>query len=217
MKITLQMILLHNSIQAQTEIQTSLTLTQSNLALALSNTEMLEAALRKDASGRRADVGWARSTPGSTSFSSSSTPATAPLPATGTPPPKGEAGFFKLFKGGAAVGTPPGSARSHATHNSVGSGTHSHHSSVDFASPTYRPLSQIMSPSLPSLHSEDGGIVGSRREAELSQALQREKENTTRALREKQKLEEELESLSQALFEEVSSINSLSFHLMSRR
>lgn len=197
------MVLLHNSFQAQAELETSLTLTRSNLALALSNTEMLEEALKRDASGRRADVGWATAAP-NTSFPPLSTPATAPLPGMNTPPPKGESGLFKFLKGGAGT-PPPGSARSHIAHHSVGSGVHSHHSSVDYKRASFRPHSQLMSPSMPSLISENEGIAAiSRREDELSRALQREKESTTKALEEKQKLEEELESLSQALFEEVS-------------
>jgi hypothetical protein len=67
-------------------------------------------------------------------------------------------------------------------------------------------LQGLTSPSLPSLHSTIGGTAGittSRREEELAQALQKERASTTKVLREKQKLEEELESLSQALFEEV--------------
>jgi hypothetical protein len=67
-------------------------------------------------------------------------------------------------------------------------------------------LQGLTSPSLPSLHSSVGGAAGmttSRREEELAQALQKERASTTKVLKEKQKLEEELESLSQALFEEV--------------
>jgi hypothetical protein len=59
---------------------------------------------------------------------------------------------------------------------------------------------------MPSLHTANGGgnpPSTSRREEELAQALQRERASTKKVLEEKRNLEEELESLSQALFEEV--------------
>lgn len=60
-----------------------------------------------------------------------------------------------------------------------------------------------MSPSLPSLHSTNSTANSLRREEELAQALQRERASTKKVLEEKRNLEEELESLSQALFEEA--------------
>ncbi len=167
-----------------------MTVTESNLALALSNTEMLEEALKRDASGRRADVGWARSSGGPT-------PATAPIA-------KSETGFFKFLRSNGGASTPP---PGHLHRDSGGSaGMHTPHASIDGPSSSTPNLlksqSHLNSPSMPSLHS---GIPGtSKREEELAQALRRERESTTKVLREKQQLEEELESLSQALFEEAS-------------
>lgn len=46
--------------EAQTELQTTLTVTKSNLTLALSNTEMLEEALQRADSAKGKDVGWRR-------------------------------------------------------------------------------------------------------------------------------------------------------------
>ncbi|KIM31551.1 hypothetical protein M408DRAFT_327724, partial [Serendipita vermifera MAFF 305830] len=195
--------LLHHTLKAKTELQTTLTVTQSNLALALSNTEMLEAALKRDASGRRVDVGWARS-------SAIYPPATAPLPANAgspsasTPPiAKSETGFFKFLRNNGGSSTPP---PGHMHRDSGGSiGMHTPHPSIDSPSSStpnlHRAHSHLASPSMPSLHSTVSSV--SKREAELAQALQRERESTSKALEEKRKLEEELESLSQALFEEA--------------
>lgn len=188
-----------------------MTVTRSNLALALSNTEMLEDALKRGTSGRRVDIGWERSS-ASISYPS---PATAPLPATlstgpasNAPMAKSETGFFKFLRNNPVSSTLP--PIPHHLHRESGgsSGVHTPHSSIDGPSTsTFNPLrnqSHLTSPSMPSLHATNGGATGlSRREEELAQALQRERASTVKVLEEKRKLEEELESLSQALFEEV--------------
>jgi hypothetical protein len=175
--------------------------TRSNLALAMSNTEMLEEALRKDAIGKRVDVGWARS--------ASPIPTNSPLFANAMSNPaisKSETGFFKFLRNNAANKTPPQSAHhSHQSSVSIGR-AHTFNSSIDStaSSPTvHRVQGHLVSPSMPSLHSSPAGLGGPRREEELSQALENERANANKILKEKQKLEEELESLSQALFEEV--------------
>jgi hypothetical protein len=196
--------MLHTALREKGEIETTLRVTQSNLALALSNTEMLEAALKRDASGRRADVGWTRS-------ASASSPVTAPLPASPSVTGKTETGFFnKFLRNNTGVNSPSamGSVYSHhAHHTSSGSSIlHTPQSSVDGPIMNKGQLQGLTSPSMPSLHSNIGGVAGmttSRREEELAQALQKERASTTKVLKEKQMLEEELESLSQALFEEV--------------
>lgn len=162
---------------------------------------MLEEALKRDASGRRADVGWARSSAISTPPTTASLPANAGSPS--VPIAKNETGFFKFLRSNGGASTPP---PGHFHRDSGGStGMHTPHASIDGPSSSTPNLlksqSHFMSPSMPSLHSVTPGV--SRREEELTQALRRERESTTRALKEKQNLEEELESLSQALFEEV--------------
>ncbi|KAG8778992.1 hypothetical protein FRC16_003547 [Serendipita sp. 398] len=192
--------LLRNALKAQTDLENTLTVTRSNLALALSNNEMLEEALKRDASGRRVDVGWNRSTG-------------TPSPMSGTPmhyqhspqPPlqKGETGFFKFLRGNNSVSSPR-----HMQSDSTGSARlHTPNSSIDGAAPPSsafsRAQSGLMSPSMPSLHVTSPTASNARREEELAHALQKERASTSKALMEKQKLEEELESLSQALFEEA--------------
>jgi hypothetical protein len=174
---------------------------------------MLEEALKRDASGRRVDVGWARSS-APLSYSS---PATAPLPANPNagstpngPMAKGETGFFKFLRNSTGASTPPPGPH-HLYRDSAGSaGMHTPHSSLDDPSASTPDLlkhqSHLMSPSLPSLHATNSAVNAlsiSRREEELAQALQRERASTKKVLEEKRNLEEELESLSQALFEEV--------------
>lgn len=207
------MALLHNTLKAKAELETTLTVTQSNLTLALSNMEMLEEALKRDGSGRRADVGWARSS-ASVSYSS---PSTAPLPANSSasstsnaPVTKSDTGFFKFLRNNTGASTPP-PGQHHLHRDSAGSaGMHTPHSSMDGPSTStpnlLRHQSHLNSPSMPSLHTANGGgnpPSTSRREEELAQALQRERASTKKVLEEKRNLEEELESLSQALFEEV--------------
>lgn len=200
--------MLRNSLKAQTELENTLTVTRSNLALALSNTEMLEEALKKDAAGRRPDVGWARSSsPMPGTFPSTSSPSSGTAH---TPIPK--TGFFKFLRGetGGNAATSP---VPHHVHNISTSSARLHTPNSSIDSPTApspvntRGPSGLTSPSMPSLHSGNGAGTGSRgsskREEELAQALQRERASTSKAVQEKQKLEEELESLSQALFEEA--------------
>ncbi|PVF96724.1 hypothetical protein CPB86DRAFT_761541 [Serendipita vermifera] len=195
---------LQEAFKANKELEDTLTVTRSNLALALSNTEMLEEALRKEAAGKRVDVGWARSNTASPmpnsspSFSSSMS---------NTPGPKNEAGFFKFLRNNTGGKTPPQSAH-HSHQSSLNLGrAHTFNSSIDStasASPTlHRVQGHLVSPSMPSLHSSPAVLGGLRREEELSQALENERANANKILKEKQNLEEELESLSQALFEEA--------------
>jgi hypothetical protein len=158
-------------------------------------------------------VGWARSS-AAVSYSS---PATAPLPAnpnagsaSNAPMTKSETGFFKFLRNNTGAHTPPPGSH-HLHRDSAGSaGLHTPHSSLDGPSASTPDLlkhqSHLMSPSLPSLHATHSSVNAlstSRREEELAQALQRERASTKKVLEEKRNLEEELESLSQALFEEV--------------
>ncbi|KAG8797037.1 hypothetical protein FRC17_007869, partial [Serendipita sp. 399] len=198
--------LLRNALKAQTDLENTLTVTRSNLALALSNNEMLEEALKRDASGRKVDVGWNRST---SSLSGPSPVSATPLQYQHySPQPslqqKNETGFFKFLRGNNQASSP----RHVQTDSSGSARLHTPNSSIDLipvASPGFvRAQHGLTSPSMPSLHATNQPMNSlSRREEELLHALEREKASTNKALTEKQKLEEELENLSQALFEEA--------------
>ena len=196
--------MLRKSLKSQTELENTLIVTRSNLALALSNTEMLEEALKKDAAGRRPDVGWART--------SSPMPGTFPAGISHSPIPKGGTGFFKFLRGETGANSVTSPVPHHVHSISTSSARmHTPNSSID--SPTAsspvntRAQGGLTSPSMPSLHAGSIPRGSFKREEDLAQALQRERASTSKAIMEKQQLEEELESLSQALFEEVSSLH----------
>ena len=197
--------MLKEAYKVQTDMQTELTLAKSNLQLALANNEMLEDALKRDGAGHARDVGWRRwsakeqkeremaedsrrhsmeslvSIDGlpASPRPSSPMPATAPLPATS------EGRFFKFRFGstsspGAASPRLPGAASPNP--NGV------------FA------VSHLTSASLPSLvpaRDKDKELE------DLAALLDHERKAHKAAQSAKESLEAELESLSQALFEEV--------------
>ena len=68
--------------------------------------------------------------------------------------------------------------------------------------PLYEGAGHVASASVPSLVNEEV-VKSARREEELTKALATERAAKQKVLKEKAQLEEELESLSQALFEEV--------------
>lgn len=159
---------------------------KSNLQLVIANNEMLEDALKRD-SGQSKDIGWRRSSARegeptsqrrsldrSQSAEYSSLPTDMSPPNSSTPPPSSESRFFKFRFNNPGPSTRPVTP----TH-----GTHAHH---------------LNSPSMPSLSS-----LRSKEVEDLAAELEKERAARKTITAEKAALEDELESLSQALFEEV--------------
>lgn len=169
------------------DLQTELTLCRSNLTMAQANNEMLEDALRRD-TARAKNVGWGRQ-PATTSVLDDDTrstksldgerPVTPSQPPNVSPtihPPQGQEGRFFRFRFG---NTTPSLSSGFVTPN----GVHPSH---------------LSSASLPSLSpSRDEEIE------KLTLELEKQRKECQTASEEKKKVEDELESLSQALFEEV--------------
>ena len=160
---------------------------KSNLTMAQANNEMLEDALRRD-SVRARNVGWGRQASVSvpdddTRFARSldvDRPVTPNQPTSPSPtihPPQSQEGRFFKFKFG---NTTPSSSSGVATPNGI------HPSHLSSASLTSLSLSK------------DQEIE------KLTSELENQKKARQTALEEKKKVEDELESLSQALFEEAS-------------
>lgn len=210
-------------------METALKLAKSNLQLALANNEMLEDALKRDTLGRGKDIGWRRSGDRSkppsdskhTATRSSSesqaamsptqflatpntsapntpamsgdmpspspyiNPATSPQPVSPLPPATHDSRFFRFRFGSSAPSRPQSP------------------SAQQRKSDLERDASHLTSASLPSLVVPP--VAGpSKREEELAAELEAQKRKHEDLAEEKKLLEAELESLSQALFEEVS-------------
>lgn len=150
---------------------------------------MLEDALKRSDSGQSKDVGWRRTNvrdgePGTqrTSLDRSNSVEYSPLPSTevmsppnsATPPTSSDSRFFKFKFSSMSPNTRPGTP----SQNII-----SHH---------------LNSPSMPSLSS-----LRSKELEELTAELEKERAARKAIAKEKTDLEDELESLSQALFEEV--------------
>lgn len=191
--------MLKEAYKAQTDLQTELTLTKSNLQLALANNEMLEDALKRDGPGHAKDVGWRRwsakeqrerelADSRRQSTESNASQPEQPSPVAPSPLPSAAEGRFFKFRFGNQSTPTAGSPRTSGTVSPSPNG----HSTA----------AHLTSASLPSL------IPTRDREKELEELLaQLEKERKAHkaAQAAKEHLEAELESLSQALFEEVSS------------
>ncbi|GBE80291.1 hypothetical protein BKA93DRAFT_572604 [Sparassis latifolia] len=224
------MALLKEAFKTQTEMQTELTLTKSNLQLALANNEMLEDALKRDASGSARDIGWRRwsakeqkereaeeerrrsvDSAGSVDVAHSQKspiPPHAHSPAIKSPLPRSASVFspitsdsrffkFRFGSGSATSATFPASPHINGASTSVSvSATGS--PSPNVAAQTH--TSHLTSASLPSL------VPSYERDKEfedLTEQLKREREARKKAAAAKDTLEAEIESLSQALFEEA--------------
>jgi hypothetical protein len=191
--------MLKEAYRVQADLQTELTLAKSNLQLALANNEMLEDALKRDGPGHSKDVGWRRwsakeqrerelaaDSRRQSTDSLGSVDVVAPSPqqtspATSTAEPR----FFKFRFGNSA--TTPG------TQSPRLSGSMSPLPPASYAS-------HLTSASLPSLvpaRDKDKELE------DLTAQLDKEKEKHKATQAAKDALEAELESLSQALFEEV--------------
>lgn len=227
--------LLKQSYQTSADIETSLTLAQSNLKLSIANNEMLEDALRRNSSSK--DVGWRRSArdqsqpsasgrntptqqsgrpsldesvlrngsldsptlnfPSSDSGNVTTPTLSTPTP-TPAPPPSADSRFFRFrFNSGrstpsspdlanAANGTRPPSSSNPPPPGS-GAGAVGH----------------LTSASLPSLLPDP---AQEKELEDLRKKLLEERKKYETICGEKKNLEGELESLSQALFEEVRSV-----------
>ena len=169
---------------------------KSNLQLVIANNEMLEDALKRDSSGQSSkDVGWRRTSTNIREEESRSTRVSLDRPAdytslsnteisppnsAATPPPSSENRFFK-FK-----------------FSSVGSSSTTTATTTRYGTPVQGHHHHLNSPSMPSLSS-----LRSKEVEELTTELEKERAARKAIVEEKAALESELESLSQALFEEV--------------
>ncbi|KAI0644710.1 hypothetical protein C8Q79DRAFT_791555 [Trametes meyenii] len=209
--------MLKDAYKAQADLQTEITLAKSNLQLALANNEMLEDALKRDPGSSR-DVGWRRMSAreqslkaeaeadrrrsidsiASAELSSSSptlphpspgpAPEHSPMPmrsATVPSPAQGSESRFFRFRfgnGSTSSGSHPSSPRTSGTQSPSLNGSH------------------LTSASLPSLVPTKDY---EKELEELHQQLEKERKAHKEADDAKAALESELESLSQALFEEA--------------
>ncbi|KAJ7239190.1 hypothetical protein B0H12DRAFT_1237636 [Mycena haematopus] len=188
--------LLSEAFKSKAELELQLNVAKSNLQLVIANNEMLEEALK---SGNGRDVGWRRSS--GTGASNTDRPGSVDShspPGPNESPTEGSTNsrFFKTFFNGTRPGTP-----------------------------TQPPPQHLTSPSLPSLHQAgheeealSAALQAARASAEKArQDAERERQLAIRerkaadkaradavaAARDKIALEAEIESLSQALFEEA--------------
>jgi hypothetical protein len=166
--------------------------TKSNLQLVIANNDMLEDALKRD-SGQSKDIGWRRTSVRETdsiqrssldhphSAEYSSLSTEMSPPNSSTPPPSSDNRFFKFKFSSMGPNNRPGTPVQ---------GANAHH---------------LNSPSMPSLSS-----LRSKEVDDLTAELEKEKAARKAIVQEKSDLEDELESLSQALFEEVRQMLSMS-------
>jgi hypothetical protein len=207
---------LKSSYQTTTDLETQLTLAESNLKLALANNEMLEDALKNTSSSLSKDVGWRRSSRDTAHLQSGSSPVVVQLPASQShyasidesetqgvvdssgsdrdspapspaPAPQTDSRFFRFRFTGSGRSTPT------LLPNSPPLTSRTQH-----ANPA---AGHLTSASLPSLIAPPP-VANNELEGVREQLLV-EKSKSEKLAREKTDLESELESLSQALFEEV--------------
>ncbi len=211
--------MLKEAYKAQTDLQTELTLAKSNLSLALANNEMLEDALKRDPGSSR-DVGWRRMSAreqslkaeaeadrrrSSDSLASAELSSASPTFSHPQPSPSPHPELSPMPPRSATVPSPAAGSENRFFRFRFGNGvaSASHPSSPHMsgaASPSLNG-SHLTSASLPSL------VPAKDYEKEvedLHKQLDKEKKAYKDACEAKTALESELESLSQALFEEVS-------------
>ncbi|KZV60732.1 hypothetical protein PENSPDRAFT_671459 [Peniophora sp. CONT] len=192
--------LLKATAAAKSELETQLAIAQSNLKMSLANNDMLEDALKRSSGSK--DVGWRRSaatpTPDAQSQSQDSAPAEnaeeemspPPTATVSSAPATQDSRFFRFrFTSGRTTPQPPGSPPLSASRSTPG-----HLTSASLPS-----LVPLAAPEPNTKELDDA-------KAELEQAraaLEAERAALARSLEDKRNLEEELESLSQALFEEA--------------
>ena len=193
--------MLGEAYKTQAELEVQLNVAKSNLQLVIANNEMLEEALKHDTSGQSKDVGWRRASGRDNDPRSSversqsldipqvssdpSPPPSAGTPTSSTPTSTQDNRFFRFrFSTPTAMTSRP-ATRPGTPGNSPNpaASVHPHH---------------LTSPSMPSL-----STARSKELEEITAELEKERSARKSISDEKKALEEELESLSQALFEEV--------------
>ncbi|KAF5376220.1 hypothetical protein D9615_008508 [Tricholomella constricta] len=196
---------LSDAYKTNAELEVQLNVAKSNLQLVISNNEMLEDALKRDSSGYAAqNVGWRRSSARTQSTDdvglhqqqqqqqhhpTSSGEYTPTLDS-----PAQESSRFFRFR---FTGSSPNPSNSSASSSRPGTP----HDGRSPAIPGVGTLQHLNSPSLPVLPSHPS--KEKEQLEELERELEKEKEQRKAAKEEKEALEAELESLSQALFEEA--------------
>ncbi|KAI9455256.1 hypothetical protein BJY52DRAFT_657182 [Lactarius psammicola] len=210
---------LKSSYQTNADLETQLKVAQSNLKLEQANTEMLEDALKSGSLSK--DVGWRRSSreAGSLQAVSSPSPISATMPASQShsqrasvdenqtqqgalespnsdrdsrapsPPPTNDTRFFRFRFTGSGRSTPTQQP------------PHSPPSTPRPVRPSSTTVAHLTSASLPSLVAPSSTLASELED--LRGQLLAEKRKSEKITHEKKELESELESLSQALFEEA--------------
>jgi len=186
--------MLGEAYKTQADLEVQLNVAKSNLKLVIANNEMLEDALKRDTSGQSKDVGWRRSSAREgdprASVERSQTIDYLPTstdqspPTSADSPPSSHAQdtrFFKFRFSNPSTSSRPTSRPATPVGGSAASAAH-----------------HLTSPSMPSLSS-----VKMKELEDLTAELEKEKAAKKLIADEKAALEAELESLSQALFEEV--------------
>jgi septal ring factor EnvC (AmiA/AmiB activator) len=199
--------MLKEAYKNQAELETSLNLAKSNLQLVQSNNEMLEEALKRDVRSAK-DVGWRRTSRREPEHKDRSSEDAArhsdyayiraeTSPSTAISPPMSGFGAMSLFSGSPTIPPTPSSGHDSGFFKfrfTNGSITRP----VTPLSPVVNGHGHLTSPSLPSLPSQLNKEL-----EELTAELERERAAHKAVIKEKADLEAEIESLSQALFEEV--------------
>ncbi|KAI9571179.1 hypothetical protein HD554DRAFT_2079203 [Boletus coccyginus] len=198
--------LLKTAFKTQTELETQLNLAKSNLQLVISNNEMLEEALKRETPYSARDVGWRRSgsarehTTGRKSEERPRSLDYGPLNESGTPAVPSSTAAVPVHGAQLSASTDSTPQATTPMTSQEGRFFRFRFSSGSTRAPAVSPHpSHLTSPSLSSL-------VPNAREKEieeLQEQLEREREAHKVADAAKAALEAELESLSQALFEEA--------------
>ncbi|KAH9993539.1 hypothetical protein BJV77DRAFT_997403 [Russula vinacea] len=224
---------LKSTYQTTADLETQLTLAESNLKLAIANNEMLEDALKSGSLSK--DVGWRRSsreTGSSTqAFPSSPVPAAATAatptssqsqhqqhptsidegetqglcaPSPPAPAPQSDSRFFRFRFSSSGRSTPTQPSPSSPPPRTSRSQRTSHPVGGHLTSASLPSLVASPSPP-PPLPTTPAALpqVANHELEELREQLSVEKRKSEKIMREKSELESELENLSQALFEEA--------------
>lgn len=179
--------MLSEAYKAQAELEVQLNVAKSNLKLVIANNEMLEDALQQNMSLQSKDVGWNRTNRESKNSQTNpersqsldiQSPSQVPVDTVSSPSQQDNRFFkFRFSTSSVTLSRPI-----------TPSGQH----------PISQNSSHLTSPSLPSFSS-----VRSKEVEVLGAELEKERASRKKIKEEKAALEAELESLSQALFEEV--------------
>lgn len=224
-----QCVTLKSSYQTTADLETQLKVAQSNLKLEQANTEMLEDALKSSSLSTK-DVGWRRSSREAGSLQAaplSSPPVTAAMPASQPQSQRTSVDESQTQQG--ALESPNSDRDSRPSSPAPATATQNDSRYFPFrfsgsgrSTPTQPPstpraqrLSQtavgrLTSASLPSLAASSPSIADELED--LRGQLLDEKRKSEKIAHEKKELESELESLSQALFEEVRTPSLYSIH-----